>query len=415
MSGYTGPRPWLEGTAAYNTAPNNAPYPSRTQGLNPVKPQGQTAFGVDDAIAIGGIIASLVGTVYSNRQQRKLQNEYMEKQQQYAKENWQMENEYNLPANVKNRLMAAGLNPNLMYGQGAASGQGGTIDPVASPEAYFANPMQGVPQMLSSLQEMQLTQSQIEVNKSIASKNNAEAGDVSFRQNFDTEKFNKEYKLKYDDFLRKQGLTESEIKLNTEQAAMYVELGGKYLAEAKFTDKQTENYDKELEGRLKNWASQNAQNYAAAEYYRKTMYEQALYLKQQAEYYRKLGYNQDLIGERLCQDIVIHAKDVYDSMPYYDAVKFIEAYHYSITNLDGTSGTRTYPYFESGHYGKAELPARQKWLRFQDAYLGSIIQMGTAAASAYGMGAGMAKGAMSPGRIPFSNASTTYNGIPMWQ
>lgn len=252
MPGYTGPRPWLQGTAAYNTAPNNAPYPSRTQGLNPVKPQGQTAFGVDDAIAIAGILASIGGTIYSNRQQHKLQNEYMEKQQQYAKENWQMENEYNLPANVKNRLMAAGLNPNLMYGQGAASGQGGTIDPVASPEAYFANPMQGVPSMISSLQEAQLTQSQIAVNESVAKKNNADAGytdiqksnsikrldadiDRYFHMNQLDDKQRELFEQQKEVFLKQISLMESEIDLNK---------ANEWLTDARtaFTIEQSDHY-----------------------------------------------------------------------------------------------------------------------------------------------------------------------------
>lgn len=175
MSGYYGPRAWMSGDAAWNSSPNIAPYPSRTQGINPVNPQGQTAFGVDDAIAIAGILASIGGTIYSNHQQNKRQKEYMEQQQKYAKENWEMENNYNLPENVKSRLMAAGLNPNLMYGQGAASGQGGTINPAASPEAYFANPMDGVPSMISTMQQMRLTDSQIAVNESVAKRNLADA------------------------------------------------------------------------------------------------------------------------------------------------------------------------------------------------------------------------------------------------
>lgn len=42
--------------------------------------------------------------------------------------NWQMQNEYNTPANQVQRLIDAGLNPNLMYGNGtAATGNAGDV------------------------------------------------------------------------------------------------------------------------------------------------------------------------------------------------------------------------------------------------------------------------------------------------
>ena len=40
------------------------------------------------------------------------------------RENWRMQNEYNLPINQMERLKAAGLNPNLVYGNGATTSAG---------------------------------------------------------------------------------------------------------------------------------------------------------------------------------------------------------------------------------------------------------------------------------------------------
>lgn len=57
--------------------------------------------------------------------------------------NWNMANEYNSPANQMKRFEAAGLNPNLMYGQGSP----GNASSVPSPSLHnpgFKNPFEGV-------------------------------------------------------------------------------------------------------------------------------------------------------------------------------------------------------------------------------------------------------------------------------
>lgn len=92
-------------------------------------------------MAVGSIIGGLFGGISSLIQaqsankiadkQIAAQREENEKTRQYNRElaewqnseniaQWQRENEYNLPENVKQRYKDAGLNPDLLYGEGAS-------------------------------------------------------------------------------------------------------------------------------------------------------------------------------------------------------------------------------------------------------------------------------------------------------
>lgn len=59
-------------------------------------------------------------------------------------ENWKMANEYNLPVNQMKRLEAAGLNPNLMYGQGNPGNAGMVHGASAPSHNEVKNPFEGV-------------------------------------------------------------------------------------------------------------------------------------------------------------------------------------------------------------------------------------------------------------------------------
>lgn len=86
---------------------------------------------------------------------------------QYSKdlEMWNRANEYNLPANQMDRFKAAGLNPNLIYGQGnLASTQ---LPKFNAPTAqYNYKPIVDIPSMLSTFQDFQVKQAQIDNLKS---------------------------------------------------------------------------------------------------------------------------------------------------------------------------------------------------------------------------------------------------------
>lgn len=99
--------------------------------------------------AIIGAAGSIVATGMNNAnsqnnaaQSFQRQKELMALQQQYAVENWNRENNYNKPEEQMKRLKAAGLNPDLVYGNGASGLQSG---PIAAPTAPAAPMAQTIP------------------------------------------------------------------------------------------------------------------------------------------------------------------------------------------------------------------------------------------------------------------------------
>ncbi|UPW41458.1 DNA pilot protein [Dipodfec virus UA23Rod_1340] len=86
-------------------------------------------FNTSDAIQlaqVGASVASTAGNIFTNRsnhREAKRAREWQEgmyaRQLADSRENWNMQNEYNSPAAQMERLREAGLNPNLVYGNGA--------------------------------------------------------------------------------------------------------------------------------------------------------------------------------------------------------------------------------------------------------------------------------------------------------
>lgn len=72
---------------------------------------------LDYLTGIGGLIANPISTLINNHHNEQL----IKEQNQWNLEQWQRENFYNSPQQQMLRLKAAGLNPNLMYGNGAGS------------------------------------------------------------------------------------------------------------------------------------------------------------------------------------------------------------------------------------------------------------------------------------------------------
>ena len=73
---------------------------------------------------IGGLIANKGGKNQNqaNVAQQRLANEHNEKM-------WRLQNDYNNPMAQMQRLREAGLNPNLVYGQGSKMGEAGSVAP----------------------------------------------------------------------------------------------------------------------------------------------------------------------------------------------------------------------------------------------------------------------------------------------
>lgn len=92
---------------------------------------------------VAGIGQGLQGfiTGQQNKEQRGWNEKMYDIQRRDALADWSMQNEYNSPAAQMSRLKAAGLNPNLVYGQGAVANNA-TAPRSASVESYKPMPIQ---------------------------------------------------------------------------------------------------------------------------------------------------------------------------------------------------------------------------------------------------------------------------------
>ncbi|WNK13974.1 MAG: DNA pilot protein [Microvirus sp.] len=96
--------------------------------------------------AISNAASSLFGWIGQKRQneaQRKYETEMYQKNKQDQIDFWNMQNQYNSPAMQMQRLKAAGLNPNLVYGNGADAQSGNLTAPSPSVtnSTKFNNPI----------------------------------------------------------------------------------------------------------------------------------------------------------------------------------------------------------------------------------------------------------------------------------
>lgn len=140
-----------------------------------IKPKGNM---IGQAIGgLAGLASNLIGGFISNRSQDKTARENKElAEYSYSKdlEMWNRTNEYNLPSSQMARLREAGLNPNLVYGSGAAKTEAATMPKYNAPTMdYNYKPMLDPLQALGAFQDFQLRGAQI--NNAKAQTRNIEA------------------------------------------------------------------------------------------------------------------------------------------------------------------------------------------------------------------------------------------------
>lgn len=83
------------------------------------------------AVAAAGLNALSASNL--NKKNREFQYSMQQRQQDYALQNWERQNQYNLPVNQVARLKAAGLNPALLYGGSGAAAVAGNADAISNP------------------------------------------------------------------------------------------------------------------------------------------------------------------------------------------------------------------------------------------------------------------------------------------
>lgn len=140
------------------------------------------------AVSIGSSLYNLFTNNSRNKENMRFQSQENEKNRAFNREmaelayqrnleQWQRENEYNSPSAVRQRLSDAGLNPDLIYGNGA-----GNMSSATSPQMLPATSSNGVSPSSSPAPSVgnpasdALTMAQVDVLKSQAEKNRADAG-----------------------------------------------------------------------------------------------------------------------------------------------------------------------------------------------------------------------------------------------
>ncbi|WP_024568108.1 hypothetical protein [Elizabethkingia anophelis] len=160
---------------------------------------------------VGGIIEGAM----NNSSNKKIARE----NRAFALDMWNRNNEYNTPLAQMQRLKEAGLNPNLMYGQGTT---GNSSSPAkadgANPTQYKLNFLEAAQlhqQQKLNEQSIQLQKSQTELNHAQAQKVNAETANTHANtlNTQETMQFNRESRPK---ILQKYDLENQSISLSNE-------------------------------------------------------------------------------------------------------------------------------------------------------------------------------------------------------
>lgn len=137
---------------------NDSDYLAATQGL----------------MQISSDLINYEGTRREAEKERDFSKEMSAYTYQQDLEQWNRQNEYNSPSEQQKRLLAAGLNPALMYGQGN-TGNAGTSPKYNKPTGSFPYSGFTAPDMLGMYQDFRIKSAQVDnlkaINKNIIEDN----------------------------------------------------------------------------------------------------------------------------------------------------------------------------------------------------------------------------------------------------
>lgn len=127
------------------------------------------------ASLLGGLMSSASSKAAQKREFKyntQLQQQASDLQQANWEKQFNLQNDYNTPEAQRMRLEAAGMNPNLAYGNQWVNG----MSPAASaPSSTVGHAGEGAAAWSSAMNNMAQILSQLNVNESVANRNNAEA------------------------------------------------------------------------------------------------------------------------------------------------------------------------------------------------------------------------------------------------
>lgn len=126
------------------------------------------------AAGILGNLASIPSQIIQNKQQAKLQQKSFEQNRQM----WELSNQYNSPEMQMQRLKAAGLNPNLVYGNGSVVGNTSTQTPKHQAPQIGRIPLETISPLdqLGKFLDLRTKSAQANLAESAAKVKEAEAG-----------------------------------------------------------------------------------------------------------------------------------------------------------------------------------------------------------------------------------------------
>lgn len=234
--------------------------------------------------AAGSIAASVASGRHASAENRKARefNEKMYYQQlEDNRENWRMMNEYNLPSAVRQRYEDAGLNPLLLYPEGAANGMATLANgssAVGSPagHAQFANPFQDFTTSVTAMKKLDTeidlmkAQEMKTLNEGLAAsaqfvKSHAEAENIQKQTEYTTRNMENQLALTHAEARLKNVMADSEewkideIKKSIEKADAEIDLIGATITN---NNKMTDQQIAESQNRIKNANKVTAQQIA---------------------------------------------------------------------------------------------------------------------------------------------------------
>lgn len=125
--------------------------------------------------------ANRATTKSENKKAREFARSESELAYQRDQEMWHMQNAYNSPQAQMERLKAAGLNPNLVYGASAPGNQSGSAPTYTPAEGKFGLPRFQLPDLLSMYQTFQMRNAQIDQVKAGTEQTEAATDNIRMR------------------------------------------------------------------------------------------------------------------------------------------------------------------------------------------------------------------------------------------
>lgn len=183
-------------------------------------------------------INQLSAAVAGSRSEFKWTRRLMEFQNEKNLENWNRQNQYNLPSQQMQRFIQAGLNPNLIYGQNNEASQPSSVALGKTPDIADINSRAaaGVTSALSAGYDMRMRQQQFELQKADVESNIRLRDSLSNLR--DTEQELKDANLRWFKVLHSSDGTE-----NGGIMSMMSEAGQRYLSESANLSKETTMLD----------------------------------------------------------------------------------------------------------------------------------------------------------------------------